>query len=125
MDNHFKYLSIAREVAQQSSYKQRVGAILKIDNRIFYAYNDAKKTHPESTSRDNHLHAEFSVIKKAINSNKGRADKLKFSSLYIYRIRRDGSSGLAKPCKECRDLIDKYKIRSVYYSDYNNIFCEL
>ena len=37
-------------------------------------------------------------------------------TLYVLRVRKDGSSGLSKPCSRCADYIAKSGIKKVIYS---------
>ena len=54
-------------------------------------------------------HAEDSALSKAGRRAKGQ-------TLYVIRLLKDGSIGMALPCKDCQKLIEKYEVKKVYYS---------
>jgi tRNA(Arg) A34 adenosine deaminase TadA len=45
------------------------------------------------------------------------------ATLYLVRVKRDNSWGLAKPCKHCQTLIKNKKVEKVVYSVDNNQYC--
>lgn len=42
------------------------------------------------------------------------------STVYVGRVRKDGSMGMAKPCASCARLLEKRGVKKVYYSIANN-----
>jgi pyrimidine deaminase RibD-like protein len=54
-------------------------------------------------------HAEENSLKKAGRRAKG-------AELYVIRIKKDGSRGLARPCNGCQDIINKSGISKVWFS---------
>ena len=82
-----------------------IGFIMDGDSLISVGYNRKR------FSADGKFtwHCEEQALKKA-----GRRAKDK--TLYVIRILKDGSIGMAMPCKSCQKLIEKYGIRKVYYS---------
>lgn len=55
------------------------------------------------------FHAEESALFKAGRRAKGKI-------LYVIRFRKDGTIGIAKPCKDCEYMSKKYEIRRIFYS---------
>lgn len=105
--------------------KQRLGAVLAKRGVVLESgYNQLRH---QSAVRTRHypgsLHAEVNVLSKMIRS--GRMSEIKGSELYIVRLKRDGSYGLAAPCHNCLRLILALKVRSVIYSNDDNNFSTL
>lgn len=88
----------------------KIGALLMTRRGAYYGCNTGK-THPRSPSPWKFVHAEFDAILKA-----ARMEKLEGSVLYVARYRKDGSYGLAKPCRHCQYVIGRVGIRKVYFS---------
>ena len=60
-------------------------------------------------------HAEAAAILKLLKEK--RLNDLVGSTLYITRFKRSGVVGLAKPCKECQQLIKSVGISTVCFTD--------
>lgn len=90
----------------------RLGAVLVAKNGSIFSSVNSYKTDPKLKEYFKYpfSHAESSVIFKAGSCNCYRA------TLYISRIKRDGSLALARPCSECRDLIKAAGIKKVVFS---------
>ena len=37
----------------------------------------------------------------------------------VVRVRKDGTTAIAKPCYDCLPIIQSLNVRYVYYTDYN------
>lgn len=59
-------------------------------------------------------HSEEAALKIAGRRAKG-------STVYVIRIKKNGSLGYAKPCDFCRKYIEKYGVAKVYYSMNNEV----
>ena len=94
------------------------------------------RTHPlQGKFRKNNdalfLHAEIAAIANALNHIP--KEKLRDSTLYIYRVKRKSSfnrqdwiDGLAFPCEGCMSAIVSFAIRRVVYStDEHNKYREI
>jgi len=57
------------------------------------------------------LHAEVSAL---LSLDPSSIDNK--TTLYVYRIRRDGHQGLAKPCDVCIRFMQSMGVRRVYFS---------
>lgn len=122
--NH--YLNLARNACYYSDFmKARLGAVLVYKGKVMSVGWNSTKTSPlqKSLNKFRHydldcgvahhtLHAEVSCLTKArdLDIDWGRA------SIFVYRIKKDGSSGLARPCKGCQALIKSMGIKNIYYS---------
>ena len=58
------------------------------------------------------LHAEIDAISKIL----GKRHLTGREKLVIIRLRRDGSTGLAKPCRDCQTILDALGITEIWYS---------
>lgn len=72
-------------------------------------YNKYRKSSDELLPK---LHAEINCI----NSIKYLDINFSKVKLYIYRIRKDQSYGLARPCPSCMAAIKDLGIRDIYYT---------
>lgn len=125
--NH--YFNLARNACYYSDFmKARLGAVLIYKGKVMSVGWNSTKTSPlqKSLNKFRHyeldcgaahhtLHAEVSCLTKArdLDIDWGRA------SIFIYRVKKDGSSGLAKPCKGCQALIKSMGIKNIYFSTEN------
>ncbi len=105
-------LSMAKK-SEQNPYK--VGACLARGPRIISAGFNQIKTHPFTLRLRNSmitcLHAEMHAC-LGVDS-----DALKGASIYVVRLRRDGTLSIAKPCRACTELLSKLGVKKAYYTD--------
>jgi len=115
-----RFFRIAEKAAQHGQGTFKVGAVVVNGNRILsVGYNNMKKSHPimckNSTSAKQReyikLHAEVAAL---ITANYDSIDSR--TSIYVFRKRRDGYQGLAKPCDVCTNFIQSLGIKKVYFS---------
>lgn len=107
------YFEIAANMAKPQTNNDRrafwLGAVyIRADGKIVKARNgESFSTKYESFSSHPAYHAEGRVLRKADHEG----------ILYVARIsRNNGDLALAKPCPKCSTLIEKYKVRYVYYT---------
>jgi len=118
-----RFFRIAEKVAQKGRSKFRMGAVVVQGNRILsVGYNNMQKSHPVmsrnsiSVEQQNFikLHAEVSALLSLDNPSINNK-----TAIYVYRARRDGHQGLAKPCDVCIRFIQSMGVKKVYFSlDY-------
>ena len=129
--NH--YLNLARNACHYSDFARvKLGAVLVYKSKIMSIGWNSNKTSPlqkslnklrdfEVDCGDAHhsLHAEVACLTKArdLDIDWGRA------SLFICRIKKDGSRGLSRPCSGCQALIKSMGIKNVYYTTNDNGWC--
>lgn len=98
--------------ALKSEHRFRVGAVVYRNGRLLgYGHNKPNKTHPKARTPFNRIHAEFDAI---LGIPK---DKLKGASIYVHRLLRDHSGGLAKPCVHCEAMLRAVGIKDIWYSE--------
>lgn len=122
--NH--YLNLAHNACYYSDFmKARLGAVLVYKGKVISVGWNSNKTSPlqrelnryrgydvDSSIVRNTLHAEVACLIKAKNLDIdwGRAN------IFVYRIKKDGSAGLSRPCKGCMTFIKSLGIKNIYYT---------
>jgi deoxycytidylate deaminase len=126
-NKHNRYFFIASQQAQKSNMHKNFGAVLVCNNKIIgIGHNHSidycsRKYNYVSKERKllQNIHAENDAIIDAIK--KGNGNLISKSDIYISRILNDYDSfdeynfQTSHPCENCRNLIDKYKIKKAYY----------
>lgn len=122
-----KYLSLARHACYYSDNKRaRVGCVLIYHGKVLsVGWNLEDKEHPmqkqmnalrgfdpNASGQRSTLHAEMSACLKVrhydIDWNK--------VSMFVYRIKKDGTRALSRPCQACAGYAKELGIRNIYYS---------
>jgi len=102
----------AMRIAAQSLHNQKHGVVIAQGDRILVTANNALKTHPAHVRLIGRsllsVHAEHNAIRKC-----GGAD---LSAATLYSAKYNGFLR-SKPCKMCRVMIIKAKIRYVVFHD--------
>lgn len=109
-------LNIAKKRAKRSEFSRaKVGAVLVKGGRVIAsAHNQLRYTRKAAANWES-THAEEMVILQVLRQPDG-LEKLSGSTLYISRVKKDGSLGCAKPCPNCQSLIDSLPIKKVIHS---------
>lgn len=112
-----KLKALAEDVEPVS--RVRLVAAVLYKNKIISIGKNQYKTHPVMkkfgrNSEAIYLHAEIDAINKAAKLLSEK--QFKKSHLYVVRVKKDGSLGLAKPCNGCQKCIDHYNINTVEYT---------
>ncbi len=101
---------VAIEAARPDKADKRLftlGAVaIRQDGKWIVSHNGSS-SHPVYEA-----HAEARCLRKA-----GRG-----ATLIVARVRKDGTLGLAKPCRRCQALIKSKEVHAVYYSTNENTF---
>ncbi len=109
-----KFFNLAKKLSEKSDYHHKIGAVIVKKNRIVgIGFNKPAKTHPASNQPFKTIHAELDAI---LDSER---EDLEGSTLYVYRELKDGSLANAKPCVHCQELINRYKIKKVFFTEDN------
>ena len=111
-------IRLAYKEALKSNFDlNRVGAIISKGGRVLSSGHNSIRYW---SCRDSvvkkwidSLHAEQAAIRRLVNS--GNSDKLKGSTIYVYRIKKSGIPGISKPCPVCMPMIMRYGIKKVVY----------
>lgn len=130
-ENRIKhYLELAKNACSYSDFnKTKLGAVVVYKNRaISVGWNLGNKTHPlqkefnhlrgydtEASNVNNTLHAEFHALIKIRHMD----IDWKKVSVFVYRLKKAGEKGLARPCKACEGFMRELGICQVYYSTEN------
>lgn len=113
-----KIIELAIKEAEKVAFKFRVGAVIYHRARyvVGRGYNKPHKTHPKSFHPYKTIHAEFDAILN-LGSYESGIWELDGASIYVHRLKKDGSPGLAKPCEACATMLAWAGIKNVYYSE--------
>lgn len=107
-------LKLAKNEAEKSTYKQRMGAIIFDNNRILSrGYNVACRSvlhcNPIYRRFKTSLHAELAAV---INAKRDISN----CSIVVVRINKAGEFRLAKPCNHCVSYMNYVGIKEIYFS---------
>lgn len=105
---------IAIEIAKKSQANFRVGSVLARKSTILGMGFNCSKTHPKGQGHYSSYHAEMRAIFNYVRLNDVKL--FKNVALYVARVSKTGSLGLALPCPDCQELIYTMGIRDVYYT---------
>lgn len=115
------YMSLLKKITQdiQCVGNQTLAACIVKNNKIVSFGHNKNKTHPLQNKFTKHpkalfLHAEIDAIKNSLK--RISADDIVGTTLYIARTKKDGSEGMAKPCKGCMQAIESFGIAKVIYT---------
>src|SRR5678816_4513466 len=115
-----KFLQAAKATALSGSGAggkagYRLGAVIVNKKLIEVAKVNSLKTNPRLCRHFiyPHFHAESSAIFSL------GLDNCYGKDLYVVRVKRDGSTAMAKPCTQCQRLIKDVGIKEVYYTTNN------
>lgn len=109
----------ARKAALQSNGSFRLGAALYSGRRVIKTGINCQgsgKSHPivaKWVDREGYksLHAELHALVGVHPS------RVRGCDLYVFRVRRDGSQGSSRPCKNCQIELIRRGIRRIYYTE--------
>lgn len=114
-----RFENIALKVLNNLDQRWKLVAILVSAGKpISIATNNLEKSHPLVTSYFPHrkAHAEIRCIRNA------SWEKVEGSSMFVWRIKDDGTFGLAKPCPICTSFLKRRGIKKIGYSTSSG-FC--
>ena len=117
------YFSAAKAMAQLSDFpKVLVGSVAVYKHHIISSGHNSIRTEPLqkkyniyrfSEDTIHSVHSELACLKPLL----GRKDiDFKHVDLYVYRIGKDDTTLLARPCPSCMKLITDLGIRNIYYT---------
>jgi deoxycytidylate deaminase len=97
----------------------RLAACLLYKNEFVSIGTNKFKSHPFQAKYSKnkeaiYLHAETDAIKNALRVL--NTDQLSKCTLFVCRVKQDGSFGLAKPCEGCTRAIATFNIRKAFYT---------
>jgi deoxycytidylate deaminase len=104
------YLKRAKLLSIKSdNTKHQMGCVIVKGNKILGEGYNCNKTHPASPHKWKRIHAEFMAVLKANGNVKG-------ATVYIFRQRKDGVWSMARPCKDCWQMLYNLGVKNVVYS---------
>ena len=107
------FFRLARNESLKSDFHIRVGAVIvRKGTPISVGKNSPQKTHPELSkfSKLKTVHAEVDAV---IGIER---HLIKGACMYVYREKRSGELGIAKPCPMCTAILRNYGVKKVYYT---------
>ena len=127
-----KLIEYATSFAYTSQHDiTRVGAVIADGKSIVACGINSHQSHPmqkryniyrnfrnDHTGATHHLHAEIAALIKV------RWNDLSGMSIYVTRVLRDGSHGIARPCPACMAALKDHKINKIYYTTATGIAYE-
>lgn len=103
-----KYLSMSMGVALGSKCKFKHGSVVIKNGKVLGSSPNIQKNDPKYIDfRFSQIHSEIAAMKKA-----GWPTK---ATIYVSRVNRNGEKRLSKPCVNCQEVLDKFKVK-VYYT---------
>ena len=91
----------------------KLGAVLMKGNKLIsQGYNIFKKSHTQSKTIYNGIHAEFSCLYNV------DYEKARNAALFVARVTNAGVLSMARPCDVCLELLRERGVRVFYYTDY-------
>lgn len=115
---------IAFENLDAPTGRQRHFSFITNGNTIIaWGCNNTSRTHPVAARYSDYpyIHSELAAILAA----PVRPVELREYDLINLRVMRDGSLGMAKPCRYCRRLLQDFQFKSVFYSNNEGNFEQL
>ncbi len=133
IERGFKLAKNASEFSDYSKKNIHIGAVIMYKNKVVGIGWNSKKTHPcqmkynkyreyndnrkyISEEHEPCIHAEIMAVQHAIRSFKGDLSKC---SIFVYSVKKDGSTRLTKPCPSCSKRLEELGIRNIYYTTNN------
>lgn len=114
-----RYFELAHKMAKRNKDRFRVGAVLTCGNSVMgMGCNDMGKSHPTMTKHSYGTRKPLVKIHAELAACRGFSveDIDNRFALYIFRVRKNGSQGLAKPCDTCLNIIQTLGIKRIYFS---------
>lgn len=124
----------ASKIALMSDYKNyRLGCVAAIKGKVLSVGWNSNKTHPlqkfynaSRYSNNNQkyspdkLHAEIHCLASVRNLDVNFDDVI----IYVSRVKKDGSHGMARPCSACMTFIKSLGIKRICYTTDDGIAME-
>lgn len=111
MEDFPSIFKLAENASQYSNHWQhKMGAVIFLKNRPIAIGFNHLKTHPCMGIKTT-THAELSALLSIRNKS-----RLKGATMVVFRRRKDGSLGNARPCEQCQKLLDKYGFKTFIYT---------
>lgn len=107
------YFRLAKNISKNSDHRVKMGCVIAKKKPVSAASNKSKTHTRCNYGMSNSTHAE---IRALINCG---CDDLVGGVAYIYREKKNGSYGLARPCNHCYEALKSAGIKGIYYTVEN------
>lgn len=106
-------IQLAARVAQNSTMTHKLGAVLIKGGSVINVGFNQSSTHRFARKFGKYYtrHAELNCILGVPRH------KTTGATIYVIRVKKDGSYGMAKPCQCCEDMLMFVGVKKVYWSD--------
>lgn len=115
---HHRHFELAAKIALKSKSKFRLGAVLARRTKVIsVGWNNMEKTHTLMEKyrryRVSYTVGLHSEVHACLDVSR---DEIIGSEIYVVRIRKDSSFGIAKPCQICTRVLHHMGVVVAYYS---------
>jgi deoxycytidylate deaminase len=100
---------LAKNVSKLSKHRIQMGAVIVHNGNVISIGENQLKSHPDAW-RKTGLHCEIKAIKCS-----GKYD-LSGSTIFVYRQKRNGETGMARPCPDCLKILKEKGFKYMYYT---------
>lgn len=124
-----RYLEMAKEVSEQSNFKQHhLGAVAIYKGSLLATGYNSTKTSPTAKryNRERRFDVEASCSLNSLHAEMAALNKIKYLDidfskvkLYIYREHKNGVKAMARPCPACQKMIRDMGIKEIWYTTEN------
>ncbi len=107
-------LLLALKTAKASNERFKVGAVAVSGGRVVGTTCNKGRNHP-TVLEDADIKSQASVCaERRLLAILG--SKAKGATIYVARVKKDGSFGLSKPCERCKKALNDSDVKKVVYS---------
>lgn len=116
------FFRAAKSVSEFGNHhRHKVGSVVILKHRIISSGCNNMKTHPLQKKYNKYrftgdsahtCHAELVALLPLIKDGVDLTD----ASIYVYREHKNGTTGCARPCKSCMELIKDVGIKRIFYT---------
>ena len=111
-----KGLNIAKRKANQSTFSRaRIGAVITKGGRVISSAINQTRYSKNANANWASTHAEEAAIIRVLHKPTG-LKQLAGATIYVTRIKKDGTCGIATPCPSCQSLINSVGIKRVIHT---------
>jgi hypothetical protein len=104
---HRRWLTRTIELARRSRHHQKMAATAVQGGRVIIGSVNSLRNHPR--------HVTWEACSRHAEAGLTRAD-IEGATIYVARLKRDGTPGLARPCRRCMELLTAAGARQVVWT---------
>jgi len=104
---HRRWLAHTIELARRSRHKQRMAATAVQGGRVLIGAVNSLRNHPRQV--------DWAACSRHAEAGLTRAD-IEGATIYVARIKSDGTTGLARPCRRCMAMLTEAGARQVVWT---------